>query len=91
MSLLVKSNKRGQTMVALEEGRLDYVGFAAYRLSLGETLPVTAGDQELCLVLLSGRVTIEGDGFSWQNLGDRQSVFEDKSPFAAYLDRKSVV
>jgi len=36
-------------------------------------------------VLLSGRVTIEGDGFSWQNLGDRQSVFEDKSPFAAYL------
>jgi 5-deoxy-glucuronate isomerase len=85
MSLLVKSNKRGQTMVALEEGRLDYVGFAAYRLSLGETLPVTAGDQELCLVLLSGRVTIEGDGFSWQNLGDRQSVFEDKSPFAAYL------
>ncbi|MBS7671843.1 5-deoxy-glucuronate isomerase, partial [Vibrio cholerae] len=28
---------------------------------------------------------IEGQGFSWQNLGDRQSVFEDKSPFAAYL------
>ena len=85
MSLLVKSSKRGQTMVALEAGRLEYVGFAAYRLSLGETLPVSAGDQELCLVLLSGRVTIEGAGFSWQNLGDRQSVFEDKSPFAAYL------
>ena len=60
MSLLVKSSKRGQTMVALEAGRLEYVGFAAYRLSLGETLPVSAGDQELCLVLLSGRVNIEG-------------------------------
>ena len=41
--------------------------------------------RELCLVLLSGRVNIEGEGFDWQNLGDRQSVFEDKSPFAAYL------
>lgn len=85
MSLLVKSSKRGQTMVALEAGRLEYVGFCAYRLSLGETLPVSAGDKELCLVLLSGRVNIEGEGFNWQNLGDRQSVFEDKSPFAAYL------
>ncbi|WP_147473098.1 5-deoxy-glucuronate isomerase, partial [Pseudomonas salomonii] len=64
MSLLVKSSKRGQTMVALEAGRLEYVGFSAYRLSLGETLPVTAGDQELCLVLLSGRVNIEGEGFN---------------------------
>jgi 5-deoxy-D-glucuronate isomerase len=59
MSLLVKSNQRGRTMVALEDGRLEYVGFAAYRLSLGETLPVSAGDRELCLVLLSGRVTIQ--------------------------------
>ncbi|MGK9617121.1 5-deoxy-glucuronate isomerase, partial [Salmonella enterica subsp. enterica] len=79
MSLLVKSTPRGPTMVALPEGRLEYVGFAAYRLSLGQTLPVSADDNELCLVLLSGRVTIEGEGFSWQNLGDRQSVFEDKS------------
>ncbi|POA48842.1 5-deoxy-glucuronate isomerase [Pseudomonas sp. MPR-ANC1] len=90
MSLLVKSQAHGRTMVELEQGRLQYVGFAAYRLSLGESLPVTAGDQELCLVLLSGRVSISGEApglgaFEWDNLGDRQSVFEDKSPFAAYL------
>lgn len=82
MSLLVKSSKRGQTMVALEAGRLEYVGFAAYRLSLGETLPVSAGDQELCLVLLSGRVNIEGEGFNWQNLGiaSRCSKTSHRSP-----------
>ncbi|BBP70331.1 5-deoxy-glucuronate isomerase [Pseudomonas sp. Seg1] len=90
MSLLVKSQAHGRTVVELEQGRLQYVGFAAYRLSLGESLPVTAGDQELCLVLLSGRVSISGEApgqgaFEWDNLGDRQSVFEDKSPFAAYL------
>ncbi|AZD01781.1 5-deoxy-glucuronate isomerase [Pseudomonas chlororaphis] len=90
MSLLVKSAAKGRTMVQLAEGRLQYVGFAAYRLSLGESLPVNAGDRELCLVLLSGRIGVQGEApgqgaFGWDNLGDRQSVFEDKSPFAVYL------
>jgi 5-deoxy-glucuronate isomerase len=89
MSLLVKSNAQGKTLVQLPEGQLEYVGFAAYHLSLGETLPVSAGDKELCLVLLSGRATIEGEAgqgaFKWDNIGDRRSVFEDKSPYAAYL------
>jgi 5-deoxy-glucuronate isomerase len=90
MNLLVKSNGRGRTVVELAKGELEYVGFAVYRLSLGETLPVAAGDKELCLVLLSGRIGLKGEApgqgaFDWDNLGDRQSVFEDKSPFAAYL------
>ncbi|WP_339478757.1 MULTISPECIES: 5-deoxy-glucuronate isomerase [unclassified Pseudomonas] len=90
MSLLIKSHSSGRTMVQLPAGELQYVGFAAYRLSLGETLPVAAGDKELCLVLLSGRIGLKGEApgqgaFDWDNLGDRQSVFEDKSPYAAYL------
>lgn len=96
MSLLLKSNAKGRTMVELAAGTLEYVGFAAYRLSLGETLPVSAGDKELCLVLLSGRVDVSGEApgqgaFTWDNIGDRQSVFEDKSPFAAYLPPGSQV
>ncbi|NVZ98976.1 5-deoxy-glucuronate isomerase [Pseudomonas gingeri] len=90
MNLLVKSSPRGQQMVALPAGALEYVGFAAYRLSLGESLPVSADDRELCLVLLSGRVDIQGEtpgqgAFHWDNIGERHSVFEDKSPYAAYL------
>ncbi|WP_347929622.1 5-deoxy-glucuronate isomerase [Pseudomonas helvetica] len=90
MSLLVKSSAKGRTLVELPTGALEYVGFSAYRLSLGETLPVSAGDKELCLVLLSGRVDVSGEApgqgaFNWDNIGDRQSVFEDKSPFAVYL------
>jgi len=90
MSLLIKSQATGKTMVELPQGALEYVGFSAYRLAAGEHLPVSAGDQELCLVLLSGRVTIRGEepgkgAFSWADIGDRDSVFEDKSPFAAYL------
>ncbi len=41
-------------------------------------------------MLLSGRISLKGEApgqgaFDWDNLGDRQSVFEDKSPYAAYL------
>jgi len=90
MSLLIKSQSSGRTLVELPRGELEYVGFCAYRLSLGETLPVAADDKELCLVLLSGRICLKGESpgqgtFDWDNLGDRQSVFEDKSPYAAYL------
>ncbi|OLF54667.1 5-deoxy-glucuronate isomerase [Pseudomonas chlororaphis] len=90
MSLLVKSAAQGQSLVQLAKGRLQYVGFAAYRLSLGESLPINAGEQELCLVLLCGRIGVQGEtpgqgAFGWDNLGERQSVFEDKSPFAVYL------
>ena len=89
MNLLIKSNAAGQAMVELPQGALDYVGFGAYRLAPGELLPVSAGEHELCLVLLSGRVTIKGEeprgAFNWEDIGDRTSVFEDKSPFAAYL------
>ncbi|MGZ0785518.1 5-deoxy-glucuronate isomerase [Pseudomonas saponiphila] len=89
MSLLIKSAAQGRTLVQLPEGALEYVGFSAYRLSLGDSLPVSAGDQELCLVLLSGRIDVQGQApqgaLQWSNLGDRQSVFEDKAPFAVYL------
>ena len=90
MSLLIKSQATGKTMVELPQGALEYVGFSAYRLAPGEQLPVSAGTQELCLVLLSGRVSIGGEApeqgaFNWPDIGDRLSVFDDKSPFAAYL------
>ena len=90
MSLLVKSHQQGQEVVRLAEGALEYVGFSAHRLSLGESLPLSAGTQELCVVLLSGRASLAGEApvqgsFNWDNLGERQSVFEDKSPWAVYL------
>ena len=90
MSLLIKRQTAGQTLVQLPEGALEYVGFSAYQLAARERLPVSAGDHELCLVLLGGRVTVTGEepgqgAFSWENIGDRHSVFEDKSPFAVYL------
>ncbi|QKZ05300.1 5-deoxy-glucuronate isomerase [Pseudomonas eucalypticola] len=90
MSLLVKSHQQGQEVVRLADNTLEYVGFSAHRLSLGESLPLAAGDKELCVVILTGRASLSGEApvqgaFTWDNLGERQSVFEDKSPWAVYL------
>ncbi|GEM_PF-4278685 len=60
MSLLIKGCPQGQVQVQLPEGCLQYVGFAAYRLSLGESLALSAGDHELCVVVLAGRLDLEG-------------------------------
>ena len=93
MNLLVKG-RQDRTLVEVPDNAMEYVGFAAYRLADGETLPVAGQDREVCIVLLSGHASIQGShaqhgAFTWPKLGDRQSVFEDKSPFAAYLPAHS--
>lgn len=90
MSQLVKSTAQGKTMVRLPEGSLEYIDFAAYRLTAGEVLPIVSAKREVCVVLLSGRVSIEGNAsahgaFNWPAIGERSSVFEDKAPYAVYL------
>ncbi|MEE4150249.1 5-deoxy-glucuronate isomerase [Pseudomonas viridiflava] len=90
MNLLIKSEAQGRDIVALPEGALEYVGFSAYRLEAGDRLPLNAGDHELCVVLLTGHASVSGEApgqgaFCWENIGDRHSVFEEKSPFAVYL------
>lgn len=88
--LLVKGSPDQRTLVRVPEGIFDYVGFSAYRLTDGDELPVESGDKEVCLVLLAGHVTVTASHprkgpFAWENIGDRQSVFEPKSPYAIYL------
>lgn len=96
MNLLIKSAAQGREIVALPAGALEYVDFSAQRLAAGETLALQAGERELCLVLLAGHADVAGEapgqgGFAWENIGERQSVFEDKSPYAVYLPPASQV
>ncbi|WP_263262928.1 5-deoxy-glucuronate isomerase [Pseudomonas sp. RIT-PI-S] len=90
MNLLVKANPAARDLVQVPENALHYVGFSAHRLQPGDSLPLAAGGQELCVVLLSGTASIAGDhpdhgAFAWPSLPGRASVFEDVSPYAAYL------
>ena len=87
MSLLVKAQREGSTIarVTPESAGWRYVGFAAHRMREGETLDVQEAAREVCIVVLTGTVTIDTDGKRFSSLGARDSVFEDKAPYALYL------
>nr|WP_314260218.1 5-deoxy-glucuronate isomerase [uncultured Devosia sp.] len=65
-----------------------HVGFALHRLSEGEVTGGSAGDQELCLVLVSGKARICVDGQDFGELGERMSPFEG-APWAVYVPKGS--
>ncbi|MGH8798781.1 MAG: 5-deoxy-glucuronate isomerase [Casimicrobiaceae bacterium] len=87
MSLLVKGRKAGRDIVRVtpQSAGWTYVGFAAHRLAANETLAVALPDAEACIVVLSGRVSVETGGATWRDVGGRASVFDDRAPHAVYL------
>jgi 5-deoxy-glucuronate isomerase len=90
MSLLVKASREGQTIarVTPETALWKHVGFAAYRLETGDIVHVHEAQREVCIVVLSGTVSIEAGEHKWEKLGLRDSVFEDTAPYAVYLPPK---
>jgi 5-deoxy-glucuronate isomerase len=92
VSLLVKANQGGQTIVAVtpELAGWKHVGFEARRLSAGESCRLYEATRETCVVLLSGTATLRvadrasSDEQVWHELHSRDSVFEDAAPYALY-------
>jgi 5-deoxy-glucuronate isomerase len=62
-----------------------YLSFRVERLRDGERVPRRTGAEEVALVPLGGRCTVEAGGERWE-LGERASVF-DGMPWALYLPR----
>lgn len=62
-----------------------YVGFEVFRLSAGQHLRRETGDEEVCLVLIGGKADIATSQRSWEQIGDRMSVFEQIPPYAVYV------
>jgi 5-deoxy-glucuronate isomerase len=87
MTLLVKAarNAREVVRVTPESAGWRFVGFTAYRLAAGETVTLELGGREACIVVLAGRTDIDAGGQRWQNVGNRDSVFDDAPPAAVYV------
>ena len=56
-----------------------YVGFEVFIIKSGESLKQQTGEREVCLVLVSGKANIKSLDKSWENLGERLTVFGCKS------------
>jgi 5-deoxy-glucuronate isomerase len=90
MSLLVKANREGAEIVRVtpQSAGWNYVGFAAYRLAPDEEIaPKANATDEICIVILSGTVSVKTEGQTWRELSGRSSVFEQRAPYAVYLPR----
>lgn len=85
--LLAKAAATGREIVNVtpERAGWTHVGFRAVRLAAGESETVNTNTRELCLVVLTGTVTVTVDGQTHAHLGSRTSVFDKVSPAAVYV------
>jgi 5-deoxy-glucuronate isomerase len=93
MNLLVKAQQTGREIVRVTPASAGwrFVGFGAYRLepaapagAAAEALDLYFPDREMCVVVLSGKVSIEAGTQQWASVGERRSVFDDIGPYALY-------
>jgi len=91
MSLLVKAKRSGREIVSVtpQSAGWKYVGFAAYRLGPGETITLATDALERCIVVLRGTVSVRAADSSWTEIGERESVFEARSPYAVYVPQRT--
>ena len=90
MSLLIKARRNGSEIVKVtpQSAGWKYVGFAAYRLVRQQELILhLPASDEACIVVLSGTVSIRAGQAAWHEIGERKSVFDERSPYALYLPR----
>ena len=82
-----KGGARGEPVLSVtpESAGWAYVGFAVYRLQPGEKLKHPTGDNEVCLVLLSGKANVATAREAWVGIGERMNVFEQIPPYSVYV------
>ena len=83
---LAKAHAQGRDIVDVTPASgLAYVSFAARRLAAGEAITLREAHRESCIVVLTGTVDVRAGGENWLGVGERTSVFVDKSPYAVYV------
>src|SRR5258708_4399171 len=87
MKLLIKPDNNRQQLVHVtpESANWGYVSFSVYQLAPGETITVSEDAKELCAIVLTGIVSAEAGGQTWNEIGGRKTVFDDAAPHAIYL------
>ncbi|ADZ90101.1 5-deoxy-glucuronate isomerase [Marinomonas mediterranea] len=74
-----------------ESAKWTYVGFEAHTLKAGQNFEIATESNEVCVVLLGGKVNASTNENSWDDIGDRESVFDLKAPFAVYAPAQDTI
>ncbi|MES2960622.1 MAG: 5-deoxy-glucuronate isomerase [Pseudomonadota bacterium] len=85
--LLAKARREGREIVNVtpQSAGWTHVGFRALRLAAGDSERLSTGERELCIVVLAGSVDVTVEGQTFEELGNRDSVFDDAAPAALYV------
>lgn len=67
-----------------ESANWEYVGFEVVLLKAGEFQSFDTLNTEVCAVVVTGKVDIKTSKEAFTSIGDRNSVFDEKAPFAVY-------
>lgn len=70
--------------VTPEDAGWKYVSFKVWRLEGGASVTDDTAGEEVGLVVLGGRVTVRAAGQAWEEMGQRNHVFEG-NPYVLYL------
>lgn len=71
--------------VTPKEANWEYVGFEVHRLKEGQVLSADTNSNEACLVLLSGKANVKTTKETFEEIGERMSVFEKTRPYSVYV------
>lgn len=63
----------------------EHAGFRVHKLAKGARIEASTGDQEVCLVLLTGRANVVSGEHYFDDIGERMDIFEQTPPYAVYL------
>lgn len=86
MSLLRKPQAGTVALdITPENAGWQYVGFTLLKLKAGERYQANSTLRELCLVLVGGKANVSAGEEQFDNIGERMSPFEDKTPYAVYI------
>ncbi|MEM6161234.1 5-deoxy-glucuronate isomerase [Erwinia sp. P6884] len=86
LSRVQKPDAQGRIQqVTPESAGWRYVGFEAYQLKQGQTLKLTSGEKELCLVLVAGLASVKTRHAEFSGIGKRMSPFERIPPYSVYV------
>lgn len=73
-----------QHVVSPQNSELRYVSLHVLQLDKGETFDGDSAQEEIALVVMSGRCTVRVSGIVWENVGGRRNVFE-QPPHTVYI------
>lgn len=66
------------------DGDLELTEFGIIKLEQGNSYRASSGESEIALIILGGKCSVSGDGFTFENLGERKDVFSGK-PYTVYI------